>query len=356
MGGVVQFLTEETEKPKGEPEVGSYEHQQQMVKAIEAGEAGSEAVKSKEQPKPPKKPVPRLVVVTGGAGFIGSHLIEKLNNRGQEKILLVDDLSHPDKIKNIKDLKFQDYCDISKFQELFSFIAEKQMVESVYHLGADSNVNCEDGKHMMENNYQYTANLMDMCYMHKIPMVYASSAAVYGQQTKEWGTFDDASDDYIPDSYYALSKLQSDKYARKFMGEGPDVCKIIGLRYFNVVSEGAREQHKGNMKSPMAWMKESYDETGMVRLFYNSDEIYRDFVHVDPAVHMTINAMTSGRSGVYNIGTGEARSFLDLALEAVEGDEDKIQYFHMPHEMRDRYQSYTCANMDKACFGIMSRP
>tara|TARA_B100001245_G_scaffold9001_1_gene6217 strand:- start:16619 stop:17644 length:1026 start_codon:yes stop_codon:yes gene_type:complete len=338
----VVFLTEETKDKDlvGEEEV-----------LLKAGEKPVPPM-----PKKPAEPIPKITVVTGGAGFIGSHLIEKLNNRGNERILLVDDLSHPDKIRNIKDLKFQDYCDISKFPELFMFMAEKEMVDAVYHMGADSNVASTDGKHMMENNYQYTCNLMDMCHMGRIPLVYASSAAVYGQQTKEWGTFNDKSDDYTPDSYYALAKLQADKYSRKFMNQGPDRTKIIGLRYFNVVSEGKRETHKDNMKSAMAWMKEQYDETGMIRLFNGSAEIYRDFVHVENVVHMTINAMTSGRSGVYNIGSGESRSFLDLALEIVNDDESKITYFQMPYEMQDRYQTFTEANMDNACFGIMSRP
>ena len=236
------------------------------------------------------------------------------------------------------------------------FMAEKGMVDQVFHMGADSNINCDDGKHMMENNYQYTCNLMDICHMGRIPLVYASSAAVYGQQTKEWGKFDDALDDYVPDTYYALAKLQADRYSRKFMNQGPDKTKIIGLRYFNVISDGKREQHKGDMKSPTAWMKEQYDETGMIRLFNGSAEIYRDFVPVEDVCHMTINAMMSGRSGVYNVGTGESRSFLELALEIVDGDESKITYFTMPYEMQDRYQTFTQANMDNACFGIMSRP
>ena len=103
-------------------------------------------------------------------------------------------------------------------------------------------------------------------------------------------------------------------------------------------------------------MKEQYDETGMIRLFNGSAEIYRDFVPVEDVCHMTINAMMSGRSGVYNVGTGESRSFLELALEIVDGDESKITYFTMPYEMQDRYQTFTQANMDNACFGIMSRP
>ena len=103
-------------------------------------------------------------------------------------------------------------------------------------------------------------------------------------------------------------------------------------------------------------MKEQYDETGMIRLFKHSDDIYRDFVPIEGVVGMTVNAMTSGRSGIYNIGTGESRSFLELALEIVDGDEEKITYFKMPYDMQDRYQMFTQANMDNACFGIMSRP
>ena len=353
MGQVMQFLTEETKKNED-----AVAYPRPIEEVVDVPEVKDDADKGKvkEATKKPVKPIPKITIVTGGAGFIGSHLIEKLNNRGNERILLVDDLSHPDKLQNIKDLKFQDYCDISKFPDLFMFMAEKQMVDQVFHLGADSNVNCDDGKHMMENNYQYTCNIMDICHMGRIPLVYASSSAVYGQQTKEWGTFDDKSDDYVPESYYALAKLQADRYSRKFMSQGPDKTKIIGLRYFNVISDGKREQHKGDMKSPTAWMKEQYDETGMIRLFKDSAEMYRDFVPVDDVAHMTINAMTSGRSGVYNIGTGESRSFLELALEVVDNDESKITYFNMPYDMQDRYQMFTQANMDNACFGIMSRP
>jgi len=391
MGQVMQFLTEETKKeeddqPSMDREVGLgfghagagvtptdmkalaerdaldasrqavLEDLEEKRKEDETEATGEQKKSDQATAKPPAKVIPKITIVTGGAGFIGSHLIEKLNNRGTETILLVDDLSHPDKLQNIKDLKFQDYADISKFPDLFMFMAEKEMVDCVYHMGADSDVSSTDGKHMMDNNYQYTCNIMDICHMGRIPLVYASSSAVYGNQTKEWGNFDDKSDDYVPESYYALAKLQADRYSRKFMSQGPDKSKIIGLRYFNVISDGKREQHKGDMKSATAWMKEQYDETGMIRLFKHSDDIYRDFVPIEGVVGMTVNAMTSGRSGIYNIGTGESRSFLELALEIVDGDEEKITYFKMPYDMQDRYQMFTQANMDNACFGIMSRP
>lgn len=294
----------------------------------------------------------KMIVVTGGAGFIGAHLIQELNHRGREDILLVDDLSDPLKLHNIKSLKFQDYVDKDKFMELLGFLAESKMVERIYHLGAESNRQCKDGKYLMENNYQYTCNLMDICHMNQIPLVYASSAAVYGSQG-EYPTFDDSSDNYIPESYYALSKLQADRYSRKFMKNAEDDV-IIGLRYFNVVSDGTFEGHKED-KSALAWMQEQYDWNGHIELFEGSKDIKRDFVHVQAVVNMTINAMTRGKSGVYNIGTETARSFYDLAKDIVQ-DESEIKFIAMPESIAEGYQYFTQAEMGNAGFGITTRP
>ena len=304
---------------------------------------------SDEEKERRRKNQQKLIVVTGAAGFMGSHLVRALNSAGREDLLLVDDLSDPAKLKNISNCVFQDYSDKSKFLELFAFIAENGMVERIYHLGAESDRNCQDGKYLMENNFQYTANLMDLCHMHKIPMVYASSAAVYGQSK----TFDDTTDNYVPESYYALSKLQADRYQRKFTAHAES--RIVGLRYFNVVSEGEYEQHKGDMKSAVAWMTEQFDWKGEIELFEGSKNFRRDFVHVKAAIWMTMNAMDKGRSGIYNIGTGTARSFYDMAMEICE-DDQKIKYIPMPEEIAKGYQKLTKANMDNACFGITTRP
>jgi len=301
----------------------------------------------------------KIIIVTGGAGFIGSHLIKELNAQGREDILLVDDLSDPRKLQNINTLKFQDYADKSKFQELLGFLAENKMIERIYHLGAESSRFCEDGKYLMENNYQYTCNIMDICHMHNIPLVFASSASVYGNQTMEKYDipnmlFDDARDNYTPESYYALSKLQADRYSRKFMEISEDT--IIGLRYFNVVSEGEHEQHKDEGKSALCWMKEQYNNSGCVELYDGSKEFKRDFVHVKTAVWMTMNAMKKGRSGIYNIGTGTATSFYDFAKDFAEIPETNIHFIPMPKAIAQGYQKFTQANMDNACFGITTRP
>ncbi|MEO1955451.1 MAG: ADP-glyceromanno-heptose 6-epimerase [Gammaproteobacteria bacterium] len=324
----------------------------EMGEKITNSEEGEEV--SVEEQEKRTQDFQKIIIVTGGAGFIGTHLIKELNHRGREDILLVDDLTDPRKLQNINTLKFQDYVDKSKFIELLSFLLENKMVERIYHLGAESSRFCTDGKYLMENNYQYTCNIMDHCHMHKIPLVFASSASIYGQSE----TFDDTSDDYTPESYYALSKLQADRYSRKF--ETHDQDSIIGLRYFNVFSKGEHEQHKDDMKSVLCCMTEQYKKDGVITLFEGSKEIKRDFIHVKMAVRMTINAMTKGSSGIYNIGSETAKSFYDIAADIVEedssSDESNIKYIPMPEDIAQGYQKFTEADMGNACFGITSRP
>ena len=309
---------------------------------------------SKEEQERRTKARQKIIIVTGGAGFMGSHLIKTLNDQGREDILLVDDLTDPRKLQNINTLKFQDYADKSKFIELLGFLAENDMVERIYHLGAESSRQCKDGKYLMENNYQYTCNIMDICHMHHIPLVFASSASVYGQSEIQ----DDTSDDYTPESYYALSKLQADRYSRKFMEIAED--RIIGLRYFNVNSDGKHEQHKDDMKSALCWMTEQYEKDGVIKLFKGSKEFSRDFITVETAIWMTMNAMQKGRSGIYNIGQEKARTFYNLASDILEKDfnvdESCIKYVPMPENIAEGYQKFTEANMVNACFGTTTRP
>ena len=276
----------------------------------------------------------KIIIVTGGAGFMGSHLIKRLNEQGNRNILLVDDLSDPSKLENINKLRFKDYADKSKFIELLAFLAENKMVERVYHFGAESSRHNTDGKYMMENNYQYTCNIMDICYLNQIPLVFASSATVYGQRPDA----NNESDEYTPESYYALSKLQTDRYSRKYLDDPNHT--IIGLRYFNITSKNGALQ----------WMIDQYEWEGHIELLEGSKEIKRDFVDVGTALWMTMNAMTKGISGIYNIGAGNQRTFYDLALDIVE-DESEIKFIPMPENVAKGYQRYTKANMSNAPFG-----
>jgi ADP-L-glycero-D-manno-heptose 6-epimerase len=276
-----------------------------------------------------------MIIVTGGAGFIGSRIIKELNNRGENDIILVDDLSDATKINNIKDLNIVDYIDKDDFIELFSLLVGTTSIKGVYHMGAESSTMCQDGKYLMKNNYQYTCNIMSICAEANVPLIYASSASVYGNDE----SFDDNSNEYKPNNMYGYSKLLADKFSVQLQ----DKSVIIGCRYFNVYSDGEFETHKVGMKSPTAWMKEQYDKYGKVELFEGSDRFRRDFIHIDKVVDMTITLMNLNKSGIYNIGSGFATSFTEMARTI---DKDMtIEYIPMPEGLFKHYQKFTVADM-----------
>lgn len=278
-----------------------------------------------------------MIIVTGGAGFIGSRIIKKLNDEGEFNILMVDDLTDSSKIANIKDLVVRDYIDKDDFLPMFQKLAELYQITAVYHMGAESSTTCDDGKYLMKNNYQYTCTIADICHSHEVPLLYASSASVYGDSN----IFDSEFDNYKPNNMYGFSKLQADRYIRPLIAD----AKIIGLRLFNVYSDGEFETHKKNMKSPKAWMKDQLDETGKIKLFEGSDEFERDFIHVNTVVQDMIELQNSDIRGIWNMGTGIAKSFVDVALTMT--DESNIEYIKMPEDIKNGYQAYTCADMSK---------
>ena len=294
-------------------------------------------------------------IVTGAAGFIGSKLVEGLNRRGVTEIIAVDNLAQGDKFRNLARYEIADYVDQS---ELLSSLEKYEgAVEAVLHQGACSDTMESDGRYMMENNYAYSRRLLEWCQEEEIPLLYASSASVYG-----------AGPDYReeracerPLNVYAYSKFLFDQLVRGMLRES--TAQVVGLRYFNVY--GPNEAHKGRMAS-VAW--HAYRQLlaeGKVRLFVGSDgyrdgEQRRDFVHVEDCVAVNLWFLERrGVSGVFNCGTGRAQTFNRLAcavINAVHGTQltlhdalakGLIEYIPFPPQLQGKYQSFTEADLSK---------
>jgi ADP-L-glycero-D-manno-heptose 6-epimerase len=297
-----------------------------------------------------------LIIVTGGAGFIGSNLIQQLNHAGERDILVVDNfapspnLSGP-KFLNLAGAVYADYMDKREFRAaLKGGCFDTRRISAILHQGACSNTLEDDGQYMMDNNFTYSKELLHFALDRRIPLVYASTAAVYGASTE----FTEKPANERPLNVYGYSKLVFDDYVRRLMPE----CKstIVGLRYFNVY--GPREQHKGRMSSVIHHFTRQLKETGTIRMFegsggYANGEQRRDFVFVRDLAR--INMFFGGLlpdspkrpvHGVVNAGTGEARTFKAVAeaLMQVHG-QGKIEYIPFPGDLKDRYQHYTQADV-----------
>jgi ADP-L-glycero-D-manno-heptose 6-epimerase len=296
-----------------------------------------------------------VIIVTGGAGFIGSNLIHQLNQAGETDILVVDNfapapnLSGP-KFLNLAGAQFADYMDKTEFRAALKgghFISAK--VRAVLHQGACSNTLEDDGRYMMDNNFTYSKELLHFAVERRVPMVYASTAAVYGAST----SFAELPSNERPLNVYGYSKLVFDNYVRRLMPEFKST--VVGLRYFNVY--GPREQHKGRMASVIHHFTRQLKDTGGIRMFegsggYDNGEQRRDFVFVKDLGR--INMFFAGLlpdsprkpvQGVVNAGTGEARTFKAVAeaLMQVHG-EGKIEYIPFPGDLKNRYQHFTQAD------------
>lgn len=289
------------------------------------------------------------IIVTGGAGFIGSNVIAALNERGEEDILVVDDLGRDEKWKNLVGLKYEDYLDKDHFRNaILHDTLEK--VRCIFHLGACSATTEQDASFLADNNYRYTRDLCEWSLRNDARFVYASSAATYGDGSLGYSDEDDATLALKPLNMYGYSKHMFDLWALKNELFG----RIVGLKYFNVY--GPREDHKGDMRSVVHKAYGQIVKTGQVELFksyrpdYKDGEQVRDFIYVKDAVAATIHFMDHPRAaGLFNVGTGKARSWLDLtnAVFAAMGRPPKIQFIDMPEILRAKYQYHTQADVTK---------
>ena len=296
-----------------------------------------------------------LHVVTGAAGFIGSRLIAALNQAGITGILAVDDLQDGAKVRNLAGADIEDYLDKREFLTQLETGRLDGGIEAILHQGACSDTMENDGRYMMETNYAYSKALFDWCQEEQAPLIYASSASVYGPG-KEFGETRENED---PLNVYAYSKFLFDQYARKRMEAGGP--QVAGLRYFNVY--GPNEAHKGRMASVAFHAYHQFRAEGRVKLFVGSDGYedggqLRDFVHVDDVVSVNLWLLENrGISGIFNCGTGRAQTFNEVAaavVNTIEGfdlsvqelvDKQFIEYIPFPPALAGKYQSYTQADL-----------
>ncbi len=285
-----------------------------------------------------------MIIVTGGAGFIGSNLVKGLNEAGEEEILVVDDLRDGTKFRNLADCEIADYADKDRFLDQVRGQGLPRGTRAVVHLGACSTTTEWDGRFMMENNYAYSKVLLHAAMERVVPFVYASSASVYGMGPE----FREARECERPLNVYAYSKFQFDQYVRRHLAAAP--AQIVGLRYFNVY--GPREQHKGTMASVAFHFYNQIREGGRARLFEGSDgygpgEQRRDFVYVGDTVRVKLWLLDHPEvRGIFNLGTGRAQSFNDVAHAVIEWlGFGEIEYIPFPDHLRGRYQSFTQADI-----------
>ncbi len=304
-----------------------------------------------------------MIIVTGGAGFIGSNLVHELNRMGEREILVVDNLApaanlsgaNPagPKFVNLRGAEYADYMDKVEFRRAMAAgDFDRMSIRAIFHQGACSNTLEDDGRYMMDNNFTYSKEVLAFATRFGIPLVYASTAAVYGLSEE----FAPVAANERPLNVYGYSKLVFDNYVRRRTAEKSLESTVVGMRYFNVY--GPREQHKGRMASVIHHFTRELRETGVIRMFRGSGgfadgEQRRDFVFVKDLCR--INLYFAGLlperpapavQAVVNAGTGEARTFKAVAeaLMQVHGA-GRIEFIPFPGDLKNRYQHFTEADV-----------
>lgn len=300
-----------------------------------------------------------MIIVTGGAGFIGANLVRGLNERRVTEIVVVDNLHSAAKFRNLVDCEIADYLDKREFIAALNKGIWRRRIRAIFHQGACSDTMEHDGVYMMQNNFEYSKSLLHFCQHKKIPFLYASSAAVYGGGK----VFRESREHESPLNIYGYSKFLFDQYVRRMWSKR--TSQIVGFRYFNVY--GPREQHKGRMASVAFHHFNQFCENGRVRLFAGSDsygdgEQRRDFISVDDVVAVNFYFFERPKkSGIYNVGTGRSQPFNDIALAVINAVRESrgeapislaqareagvIEYIEFPEALKGKYQSYTQADV-----------
>ncbi|QIZ45556.1 ADP-glyceromanno-heptose 6-epimerase [Dickeya zeae] len=280
-----------------------------------------------------------MIIVTGGAGFIGSNIVKALNDNGHRDILVVDNLKDGTKFVNLVDLDIADYMDKEDF--IASIVAGDDLgdIDAIFHEGACSSTTEWDGKYMMDNNYQYSKEVLHYCLERGIPFLYASSAATYGGRT----------DNFVEDrqyeqplNVYGYSKFLFDQYVRDILPQADS--QICGFRYFNVY--GPRESHKGSMASVAFHLNNQINQGENPKLFAGSENFKRDFIYVGDVAAVNLWFWQHNVSGIFNCGTGNAESFQAVADAVLAWhNKDQVEYIPFPEKLKGRYQAYTQADL-----------
>ena len=288
-----------------------------------------------------------MIVVTGSNGFIGSNLIKGLNKIGYKDIIAVDDHDNSELKENIVHCEIQDYLEIDEFLlKLQKNKVDGKKLKAIFHQGACSNTMEWDAEYLYKNNFLYSKELLNLSRQSNTPLIYASSASVYGNGK----VFEESLENENPINLYAYSKFKFDQLVRHEL-RGSDT-QIVGLRYFNVY--GPQEQHKGNMASVAYHLHSQLKENDEIKLFEGSDgyddgEQRRDFIYVDDIVKVNLWFMgNTNISGIFNLGTGKSQTFNDVAEAVIDWNKKgKIKYIEFPEKLKGAYQSFTEANISK---------
>ncbi len=307
-----------------------------------------------------------MIIVTGGAGFIGSAIIWRLNQLGKDDILVVDNLSTDEKWKNLVPLKFHDYMEKDEFlslainQRLAARLrSDREPIEAIIHMGACSSTMERDATYLAQNNFEYTKQLAAVAVNEGSRFIYASSAATYGDGSKGFTDDEKQVDQLRPLNMYGYSKQMFDKWA---IWHGL-FDRIVGLKFFNVF--GPNEYHKADMRSVVLKAFEQIKASGKMQLFksyradYKDGEQVRDFIYVKDAVEMTLFFLDKHDvGGLFNVGSGLANTWNKLASAIFSGlgKPKNIEYVEMPDSIRDKYQYHTLADISKIRKAGYSKP